>query len=99
MIPIILILSFLIVMYLNFRRIWVSNNLMKVMDSASKYLVLEGISEISKNTGCDINLYVKSFLGQPQFEFYYWMFKRPFCYNIKKIIGKDNYTKLYKEKT
>jgi len=91
----IIFVIFLIVLYFHIRSIWVTKNLRRVMEDISNYLVKRGIPKIQKNTGYDIDLYIHSFFNQPSMQYYYWMFRKPFCYDIKKIIYKIYYDEIY----
>ena len=80
-----------ILIYVEFRSKWVLRNLTKVCTDGTKYL----INDASKKTVDEHIKNIHNFFNQESLNYDYWMWKKFFCFNIKKIIGEENYNKLY----
>jgi hypothetical protein len=81
-------------LYISYRISWVTEHLISVLSDASSYLIRQGKTTNESDTK-EFFTYIESYLNQKELEFFYWIFKKPFCYDVKKILGDKIYNEIY----
>jgi len=94
---IILILLIFIGIYISYRISWVTENLVTVLSYTCAYLIRKSSSIDDENTK-EFFKFIDEYFSKQEFSFFYWLFRKPFCYDVKKILGEKIYNEIYQRR-